>query len=199
MLVNQLRAAGCEVDTDGTDWLSAGDFGAAIVPPDEHPELERETDNKRKLSLPNLEVAPGDFHVDERYVGSGGAHTTPISCLHVRFLNDPQVPTDDSIAKGIIADISYLTKKDQKLIFSQAGRWGDSLQPPVVKKGTPVVDLAHMDFPIGASRELNLTIKYGLLCCEQSKLLLPKFAESKSALTWCGLHSQGKIARSVRG
>ena len=160
MLVNQLRAAGCEVDTDGTDWLSAGAFGAAIGPPDERPKLEPETENKRGLSLPNLEVAPGGFHVDERYVGSGGVYTTPISCLHVRFVNDPQVPTDNSIARGIIANISYLAKKDLKPILSQAGRWGDSPQPPAVQKGTPVVDLAHMDFPIGAIRELNLAIKY---------------------------------------
>lgn len=114
------------------------------------------TEERRKSqTFPNIRV--DRYYVDIRYFGADGQFTTPLSCLHVRFKNDPVYPAEAAIGRAVIAELAYSDAAEQPL-FQFNGRWGDTDQP--IKPGQPIVQLDPADFQIGAQRELDLAFKY---------------------------------------
>jgi len=113
------------------------------------------TERQKNQTRPHIRV--DDYYVDTRYIGTGGQYNTPISCLHVKFTNDPPFPAEEAIGRDVIAQLAYKDAAAQ-LLFELRGRWGDSEQP--TRPGQSIVQLEPTDFPIGALRELDLAFKY---------------------------------------
>jgi hypothetical protein len=83
-----------------------------------------------------------------------------LSCLHVKFKNDPELSTESSTAKNILAELEFFDDSGHPLC-SLLGRWGDTPQPPHLPQGqTPAQTLAMVDFGIGQERELDIAFKY---------------------------------------
>jgi hypothetical protein len=129
---------------------------------------KREREQAESLSarfrgLPLLRLVPGGFYGDIRTLGirrvtSGGesaVDTQPLSSIHVRFINDPLVPTPEGAARGVIATIEFQDMRGGAL-FQLDGRWGDTDQP---LPGSPTVQLLSVDFQIGQTRELDIAMK----------------------------------------
>lgn len=63
-LVDRLETAGCEVCTDGTDWMNAGDFdGAALGWPSRTPEQASEIRGERQPQPPDLDRELGTANI----------------------------------------------------------------------------------------------------------------------------------------
>jgi len=120
-----------------------------------------------EAARPLLRVAANGFHHDIRELKALDASTgrmtrilAHLSCVHVRFKNDPKVATDTSVARDVLAEISFYDESSRDLLCSLQGRWGDTLEPPLLRDGTPEEKLATVNFAIGQERELNIAFKY---------------------------------------
>ena len=114
--------------------------------------------------VPNLNVAPHGFYADIRplaeQVGPVFRTIAQLSCLNVKFKNDPRLATQSSIARNILAELEFFDESGH-LLSTLLGRWGDSPQPPHLPQGqSPAQTLAMVDFGIGQERELNIAFKY---------------------------------------
>jgi len=116
--------------------------------------------------VPLLHFIEDGFYTDIRPLTSEDARGRQtsignLSCLHVKFRNDPKRSTTNSIARGILAEIVFLDARTDAVICSALGRWGDTLQPPQLPPHlTPADTLTTVDFAIGQERELDIAYKY---------------------------------------
>ncbi len=122
-------------------------------------ELERHL-----ADAPLLKVLPNGFYVDVRplveQVGPVIRQVDQLSCIHVKFKNNPERSTERSIGKNILAELNYFDDADH-LLCTVLGRWGDTPQPPYLLPGqSPAQVLAMVDFGIGQERELDIAFKY---------------------------------------
>jgi hypothetical protein len=126
---------------------------------------QREAFEKRFAGLPKLKLAPAGFYTDMRTlrIREGTVQGNfvrlierPISCIHCRFINDPEVSTPESLARDVTATLEYRNKEDRTL-FILDGRWGDTDQP---QPGQNTIALLSVDFRIGQTREVNLAFKH---------------------------------------
>jgi len=84
-----------------------------------------------------------------------------ISCLHVRFKNDPKKQTENSIARNITAEIKFYDTSSHSLLCEVTGRWEDTPQPPELPPHESKPDrLATVNFQIGQRRELDIAFKH---------------------------------------
>jgi hypothetical protein len=134
-------------------------------------EQTKRDDDVRKLKeqltdIPRLHVVEGGFYKDVRTLSSEDARGrfTPLgelSCLHVKFMNDPKRSTGMSIARQVLAEIVFTDAKTEGEICRVRGRWGDTLEPSRLPQHlTPEDALATVDFAIGQIRELDIAYKY---------------------------------------
>jgi len=121
--------------------------------------LQREiVELKEKLTdVPRLEVVRHGFYVDVRplieQIGPVIRTVAQLSCLHVKFKNDPELSTESSIAKNILAELEFIDDSSHPLC-TLLGRWGDTPQPPHLPQSqSPAQALAMVDFGIGQERE----------------------------------------------
>jgi hypothetical protein len=119
---------------------------------------------KRVMDVPSLRVVQHGFYTDIRplveQVGPVFRPLAQLSCLHVKFKNDPQLATDGSIARNVLAELEFFDESGH-LLCAFLGRWGDMPQPPHLPQGqSPAQTLAMADFGIGQERELDIAFKY---------------------------------------
>jgi hypothetical protein len=120
---------------------------------------------KEKLNdVPNIDVLQHGFYVDSRplveQVGSVYRTIANLSCLHVKFKNDPKQATPNSVARNIRAELEFFDSAGNALCRFQ-GRWGDTIQPPYLPQGqSPAQVLVTANFEIGQDRELDIAFKY---------------------------------------
>jgi hypothetical protein len=126
---------------------------------------KRERLEQRFAGLPKLELTAGGFYADMRTlrIREGTDQGTfvrmiqrPISCIHCRFINDPNVSTPEAVAQNITATLEFRNTADQPL-FTLDGRWGDTDQP---QPGQATIDLLSVDFQIGQTREVDIAFKH---------------------------------------
>ena len=116
--------------------------------------------------VPDLCLVFDGFYKDVRTLSSADARGrfTPIgelSCLHVKFKNDPKRSITNSIARDILAEIVFSDAAAEGVICRVRGRWGDTLEPSRLPQHlTPEDALATVDFAIGQIRELDIAYKY---------------------------------------
>ena len=125
----------------------------------------REKVEQRLTGLPNLRLATDGFYADMRTlrIREGTVQRDfvrtiqrTISCIHCRFINDPEVPTPESLAQNVTATIEFRDVND-RMLFTLDGRWGDTDQP---QPGQTTIDLLSVDFQIGQTRELDIAFKH---------------------------------------
>lgn len=119
--------------------------------------------------VPRLHVVDGGFYNDVRLLqklindASFGKQVgmAELSCLHVKFKNDPKRSTVNSIARNILAEMAFYDAVSESLICSVRGRWGDTPEPPRLLPHQTTADaLATVNFEIGQERELDIAFKY---------------------------------------
>ena len=116
------------------------------------------------IPVPLLRVADKGFYADFRTLSVECAPRVfkpmaSLSCLHVRFKNDPQHSSQTCIAQ-ILAEIEYYDSTNS-LLCSIRGRWGDTTEPPRLPLGqTPEDNLTNVVIQIGQVRELDIAFKY---------------------------------------
>ena len=106
---------------------------------------------------PVLKVPPSGCYVDSRPF-TWQREAQNVSCLHLRIVNDPRIPTEHGNAVGIGATITFFDSDDVCLFFFDA-RWGDSTQPSFLERGESTFTLLNVDLPIGRTREIDIAIK----------------------------------------
>jgi hypothetical protein len=125
----------------------------------------REKLEQRFAGLPKLKLAPDGFYADLRTlrIRAGTIQGNllrmverPISCVHCRFINDPDVSTPESVARSVTATIEFRDVSNRTL-FSLDGRWADTDQP---QPGQTTIELLSVDFQIGQTREVDIAFKY---------------------------------------
>lgn len=113
---------------------------------------------------PNLTLRGNAFGEETRYTivpipGGTRTKSVPFSCVILRITNDAATSAPDSVAKQVGAFLAFYNA-DGRFLFSFAGRWGDTPQPPHLQQNQVPFELLNVDFPIGGTRELNIAIKY---------------------------------------
>lgn len=142
-------------------------------------------------ALPNMEIC-GSPYVDRRSIHStyGTEGQYPLIgkpyFAHVKFRNNPRMPTDEAIAKHVVAEISFFDNEFGILLNSIYGRWADTDQPGTLSPFAPIRDLCQVDFePNGLPRVLDIALKYPEheCChafnndsCRSREWILPEFA-----------------------
>jgi hypothetical protein len=126
---------------------------------------KREKLEQRFAGLPKVKLAPDGFYADMRTLrireGTIQGNLVrmiqrPISCIHCRFINDPEVSTPESVAQNITATLEF-RDANNRMLFTLDGRWGDTDQP---QPGQTTIDLLSVDFQIGQTREVDIAFKH---------------------------------------
>jgi hypothetical protein len=141
-----------------------GSYRRSVAVESEHKSEVRHLSDK-VTDVPLLRVAEDGFCHDLRPLvntdnyGNKNILAT-LSCIHVKFKNDPKKTTPNSRAK-VLAEMEFYDANSGAFLCQMYGRWGDSTQPPHLAPGQTVSDnLAAVDFEIGQERELNIAFKY---------------------------------------
>ena len=156
----------------------------------------REKLEQRFAGLPKLKLAPVGFYGDMRTLritegtiqgNFARISQRPISSLHCRFTNDPEVSTPESIAQNITPTVEF-HDANNRVLFVLDGRWGDTDQP---KPGRTTIDLLSVDFQIGQTREVDIAFKHpeeaeshGLNNDSYGGTLRPRFWRRARAFCW---------------
>jgi hypothetical protein len=86
---------------------------------------------KRLTDVPHLCVIQRGFYADTRtlseQLGSIVRPVAEVSCLHVKFKNNPTLSIESSIARNILAEVEFVDESGH-LLCAFLGRWGDTAQ-----------------------------------------------------------------------
>jgi hypothetical protein len=127
-------------------------------------EMLKQDLERQSADSPRFKVVPNGFYADVRQqketIGPVTRVRAEISCLHIKFKNDPEQSTENCIGKNILAELDFFDDGGH-LLSTVRGRWGDTPEPPYLPPGaSPAQALAMVDFGIGQERELNIAFKY---------------------------------------
>jgi len=118
-------------------------------------------------SLPNIELY-GKPYVDERIINRLERRSDIVDSppkpyfVHVKFRNNPQFRSADARAKDVIAEITFFDSTGENEVLNPfKGRWGDTIQPSYLERGSPTRELHSVDFEeSGNDHELDIALKY---------------------------------------
>ena len=150
-----------------TAWVTGG-MSALLILVAQYKAWSAERDKyevvSRKLeeierSKPHIKLRePNAIHVRQTgFQSRDGFHLFNAPVLRVRFVNDPEHPYPNAVARDIRAKIHFY--KNDSLIRRVDGRWADSDQASLRDKRQSRDDLLGTDFAIGAEHDLDIAFQ----------------------------------------
>ena len=116
--------------------------------------------NSIEVAKPHIRVDRTDVDVRTLNDIRENREGPPAYFAHIYFVNDPPIPSASTIARNIVARVSYYDMIGTQIGQEVDGRWGDNEQPQLRAHFTSTIDLTNIDLSIGQPVELNVAIKH---------------------------------------